>query len=104
MSMINKLSDKVDEWLRRMCGRLTPGKRLAVILTMLLSFSCLSIYMTVSSIYNMGRRDVEKEMIEIEHIRDLKLRRERKDSLQNFYKQYDYGVIPKDTAVAGCTA
>ena len=89
MSMINKLSDKVDEWLRRMCGRLTPGKRLAVILTMLLSFSCLSIYMTVSSIYNMGKRDAAKEMIEIEHIRNINLR-QKQDSINN-YKYYDYG-------------
>lgn len=102
--MMRKLSDKAEEWLRRMCGRLTPGARLAVILTMLLSFSFLSIYMTVNSIYDMGRRDAEKERIEIEHIRDLDLRRERKDSLQNLYKHYDYGVTPKDTAMAGCTA
>lgn len=93
--MINKLSDNADEWLRRICGRLTPGKRLAVILTMLLTFSFLSIYMTVSSIYNMGRRDAEKKMIEIEHIRDINLRRERKDSINNLLKQYDYGTEQK---------
>nr|WP_250709104.1 TraL conjugative transposon family protein [Bacteroides fragilis] len=104
MSMINKLSDKADEWLRRICGRLTPGKRLAVILTMLLTFSFLSIYMTVSSIYNMGRRDAEKEMIEIEHIRDLDLPHGRKDSLQDSYKYYDYGIARSDTAVAGYKA
>lgn len=91
--MIQKLSDKADEWLRRMCGRLTPGKRLAVILTMLLTFSFLSIYMTVSSIYNMGRRDAEKDMIEIEHIRNLDLR-QKQDSINN-YKYYDYGTEQK---------
>ena len=93
--MMRKLSDKADEWLRRMCGRLTPGGRLTVILTMLLTFSFLSIYMTVSSVYNMGKRDAEKEMMEIEHIRDLNLRRERKDSINNLLKQYDYGTEQK---------
>ena len=93
MSMINKLSDKADEWLRRMCGRLTPGGRLAVILTMLLSFSILSVYMAVSSIYNMGRRDAEKEMIEIEHIREINLR-QKQDSINNF-KYYEYGTEEK---------
>lgn len=93
--MMRKLSDKADEWLRRMCGRLTPGGRLAVILTMLLTFSFLSIYMTVSSVYNMGKRDAAKEMMEIEHIRDINLRRERKDSINNLLKQYDYGTEQK---------
>lgn len=102
--MIRRLSDKCDEWLRRMCGRLAPGGRLAVILTMLLTFSCLSVYMTVSSIYNLGRRDAEKEFMEIEHIRDLDLRHERGDSIRDIYRYYDYGIAPNDTAVAGCKA
>ena len=93
--MMRRLSDKVDEWLRRMCGRLTPGGRLAVILTMLLTFSFLSIYMTVSSVYNMGKRDAEKKYMDIEHIRDINLRRERKDSIDNLLKQYDYGTEQK---------
>lgn len=93
--MINKLSDKVDGWLRQMCGRLTPGKRLAVILTMLFSFSFLSVYMTVSSIYNMGKRNAEKDFIEIEHIREINLRH-RQDSINNLYKQYDYGTRQKN--------
>lgn len=102
--MIRKLSDKCDEWLRRMCGRLTPDVRLVVILTMLLTFSGLSVYMTVSSIYNLGRRDAEKEFMEIEHIRDLDLRRERRDSIQRTYQYYDYGIAPDDTSVAECKA
>lgn len=102
--MIRKLSDKCNEWLRRACGRLTPGGRLAVILTMLLTFSILSVYMTVSSIYNMGRRDAERQFMEIEHIRDLDLRRERRDSILRTYQYYDYGIAPDDTAVAGCKA
>lgn len=102
--MIRKLSDKCDEWLRRTCGRITPGGRLAVILTMLLGFSFLSVYITVSSIYNLGRRDAEKQFMEIEHIRDLDLRRERGDSIQRGYRYYDYGIDREDTAVAGCKA
>jgi len=48
---INEWQDRMDDGLRRMCGRLTPGKQLAVTLTMLLGFSALSIYFTVSGIY-----------------------------------------------------
>ena len=51
---IEKVQDWADDRLRQMCGRITPGKRLAVILVMFFFFGGLSIYITVSSIYNMG--------------------------------------------------
>ena len=60
-----------DDRLRRMCGRITPGKRLAVILVMFFFFGGLSIYITVSSIYNIGKRDGRR--LQIEHIRQLPL-------------------------------
>ena len=60
-----------DDRLRRMCGRITPGKRLAVILLMFFFFGGLSIYITVSSIYNIGKRDGQR--LQIEHIRQLPL-------------------------------
>ena len=87
-----------------MCGRLTPGKRLAVLLTLFLTFSFLSVYMTVSSIYHLGRRDAEKEFMKIEHIRKPDLHRERRDSLPETYQYYDYGIAPDDTAMAECKA
>lgn len=96
--MIGKIIVKIQDWadvrLRRLCGRLTPGKRLAVILTMLLTFSFLSIYMTVTSIYNWGKRDARKEFMKIEHIRDFNLPQEQ-DSINNIYKYYDYGTEQK---------
>ena len=54
---IGMAQDWADERLRRMCGRITPGKRLAVILVMFLLFGGLSVYITVSSIYHIGKRD-----------------------------------------------
>ena len=68
---IGKVRDWADDRLRRMCGRITPGKRLAVILVMFFFFSGLSIYITVSSIYNIGKRDGRR--LQIEHIRQLPL-------------------------------
>ena len=68
---IEKVQDWADDCLRRMCGRITPGKRLAVILVMFFFFSGLSIYITVSSIYNIGKRDGQR--LQIEHIRQLPL-------------------------------
>lgn len=68
---IEKAQDWVDERLRRICGRITPGKRLAVILVMFLFFGGLSIYITVSSIYNIGKRDGQR--LQIEHLKQYPL-------------------------------
>lgn len=70
---IEKVQDWADDRLRRMCGRITPGKRLAVILVMFFFFGGLSIYITVSSIYNIGKQDGER--LQIEHIKQLPLHR-----------------------------
>lgn len=68
---IEKVQDWADDRLRRMCGRITPGKRLAVILVMFFFFGGLSIYITVSSIYNIGKRDGRR--LHIEHIKQYPL-------------------------------
>ena len=70
---IEKVQDWADDRLRRMCGQITPEKRLVVILMMFFFFSGLSIYITVSSIYNMGKR--EGQRLQIEHIKQLPLHR-----------------------------
>ena len=57
---IERVQGWLDERLRRMCGRITPGKRLAVILVMFLLFGGLSVYITVSSIYHIGKRDGQR--------------------------------------------
>ena len=68
---IERVQDWLDERLRRMCGRITPGKRLAVILVMFLLFGGLSVYITFSSIYRIGKRDGQR--LQIEHIRQFPL-------------------------------
>lgn len=89
---INKIQDWADDSLRRLCGRITPGKRLAVILTMFLFFSVASVYIFVSGIYNIGKN--EGQRIEIEHIRLLEL--QRKDSINNQLKINDNGAITRE--------
>ena len=89
---INKIQDWADDSLRRLCGRITPGKRLAVILTMFLFFSIASVYIFVSGIYNIGKN--EGQRIEIEHIRLLEL--QRRDSINNQLKIKDNGAITRE--------
>jgi hypothetical protein len=54
---------------------------------MLLLFGGLSIYMTVSSIYNMGKKNGQQQM-QIEHIKRLELEH-KVDSVKQI-KQFDY--------------
>ena len=68
---IEKVQDWADDRLRRMCGRITPGIRLVVILVMFFLFGGLSIYITVASIYNIGKRDGQR--LQIEHIKQIPL-------------------------------
>ena len=85
INLITKVQDWADEKLRRLCGRITPGKRLAVVLVMFLFFGGMSIYITVSSIYNMGKRDGER--LHIEHLGRLPM--ETKDSINQLKIQND---------------
>ena len=62
----------MEDGLRGLLGRLTPDRRIILIVTMLIFFSGLSIYMTVSSIYNMGKKSGQQQM-QIEHIKRLEL-------------------------------
>lgn len=83
--MIKKKLTDVKNWindgLRSLLGQITPDGRIAVILTMLFVFSAGSIYMTVSSIYNMGKK--KGRQIEIKHIEGLEIQQKQKtDSLK----------------------
>ena len=59
--MIRKFIVKAQDWadgkLRRLAGRISPDMRVAIILVMLAAFGALSVYMTVASIYRIGRND-----------------------------------------------
>lgn len=70
---VRKVQDWVDDKLRRLCGRITPEKRLFVLLGMFVVFGIGSIYIFVSAIYNIGKN--EGQRIEIEHIQMLELQK-----------------------------
>ena len=91
--MIKKIINRVNEWmedgLRGLLGRLTPDRRVILIVTMLILFSGLSIYMTVSCIYNFGKDKGER--MQIEQIESLKLQLEQqRDSINNLNENYEY--------------
>ncbi len=82
--LINKASDWLEDSLRSLSGRLTPDRRVILIVIMLISFSGLSIFMTFSSVYNLGKDRGEKmKMDYIERLQfELKKMRIKSDSLK----------------------
>ena len=86
---IEKVQDWADDRLRQMCGRITPGKTLAVILVMFFFFGVLSIYIAVSSIYNIGKRDGQR--LQIEHIKQLPLQGNDTTNSINPLNRPEYG-------------
>lgn len=76
--IIVKVQDWADEKLRRLCGRITPDGRVVIILVMFVVFGGLSVYMTVASIYNIGKSDGRE--LGIERINQFRL---KNDSIIN---------------------
>ena len=72
-----QIQEWVDEKLRHLCGRITPEKRLAVLLIMFGVFGFMSIYIFTSALYNIGKN--EGRQIEIQHIQMLEL--QKRDSI-----------------------
>ena len=83
--MIRKLFRKINEWLedglRGLLGRMTPDRRVILVLTMLFVFGGLSIYM-------IGKKSGVQ--MEIERIESLRLQEQvRKDSINQLNNHYD---------------
>ena len=72
---------------RRLAGRISPDMRVAIILVMLAAFGALSVYMTVASIYRIGRNDGKE--LGIEHVRRLQL---PNDSIVNPFESGRHGT------------
>jgi hypothetical protein len=90
--MIKKKLIAVRDWLedglRSILGRVTPDGRVIIILSMLLVFSAGSIYMTVSSIYNMGKK--KGRQMQIEHIKGVELESLQKADSINHKNNFNY--------------
>ena len=55
----------IEDGLLGMCGLLTPEKRVIAIVVMAVVFAVINFYMVFSAIYNIGREDAKREIIEI---------------------------------------
>lgn len=85
--MIKTQLDRINGSLRRLCGKLTPKRRLITILALCVIFAVGSVYMTVASICNIGKQGAEKQYQESKHINGLQL---QSDSIKQLnMKEYE---------------
>ena len=88
---VNRLQDWIDAGIQKMEERTSPKRKVFILLSLFVIFGSVSIYMTISSVYNLGKN--KGRQIEIEHIHRLELEQRRtKDSIT--YKnnmRYEYG-------------
>jgi hypothetical protein len=59
------LRERIETGLRSVCGRVSPDRRPAVIVTALVVFAALNIWVTARAIWSIGRGDVPHHRIEI---------------------------------------
>jgi hypothetical protein len=88
--LIKQLYDIWDELsygLRWLCLCPSPAKRLVTVISLALILGGANIYFVVSSIYNTGKRDAQKEFLEVEHIKPLELPTQPGDSINQIKKK-----------------
>lgn len=79
---IKEIGYWIEDWLKSQCGKITPDKRLTVILIMLLIFTIGNLYFTFSTIYNWGKESEKQEQLKIGHIKQLNIERSQKNYLK----------------------
>ena len=63
--MLVKIKDLVEEKLRGVCAGLSPEKRVITIVVLTVLFALGNFYMIFRAIYDIGREDAKREVIEI---------------------------------------
>ena len=63
--LIANIQATVEGWLRKVCGRLTPGKRILIIAIVVGLFAVANIWITFSAIHSIGREDARRDVIKI---------------------------------------
>jgi len=64
--MYVKIKDCIGGRLRGLCDRLTPRQRAVAVIVMASLFALVNFYMIFRAVYDIGREDARREVIEIE--------------------------------------
>ena len=91
--IINGIKDWLEDKIRGICSPMSPDRRVITIVVLIVVFAAANIYVTFRAIYNIGREDARRELIEITPIDvpDFELQHEEPTPLQkemeDFFKQ-----------------
>jgi hypothetical protein len=83
MDWLHRLLDRADYGIRWACYGISPAGRLIIILIFSLLYGILAVYVTVSSIYLIGKHDAKKDFMEVRHVESLKLQQSKNDSIKS---------------------
>lgn len=75
---IKAVTDWLEDSLRSLCGSMSAERRLVVLLALFILFAALSLYVSASAFYNLGKDAGGR--IQIRHIEGLMLEGERHDN------------------------
>uniref|UniRef100_A0AB33J4X2 TraL conjugative transposon family protein n=1 Tax=Prevotella sp. GTC17254 TaxID=3236794 RepID=A0AB33J4X2_9BACT len=95
-SLLRIMRENAERKLRRLCGRIPMGMRIAVIMGMFLVFAACSVYVFCRGIFSIFCGDAGcGEGVRIEHLEvpDLRLKRQN-DSIKSL-KNHDYAQFHK---------
>jgi hypothetical protein len=70
---------KIEHRLKRICGRPSPMKRLVTVLVIGVVLAFVNVWFLISSIYNIGKNDAEKELMNLQHIERLELQKKKEE-------------------------
>lgn len=73
----DSMLDEIDRFLRLVCGRPSPIKRLVIVSIVCVAMGVSSLYALINSVYNTGKRDAE--FMKVQHIEPLELH--KRDSI-----------------------
>ena len=63
--MFVKIKESVEEKLRKLCAGLSPEKRVLTVIVLAVLFALGNFYLIFRAIYDIGREDVQRDIIEI---------------------------------------
>lgn len=86
---IKEIGYWLEDKLKDFCGEITPDKRLTVILIMLLLFTLLNLYFTFKTISDWGRENEKRELLKIEHIKQLELEKSKNYHFNDLEDEYN---------------
>jgi hypothetical protein len=94
--IFNNIWDELTCRLRMICGKPSPVKRFIMVLVIGCTFSIVYTCTLVNSIYSIGKKDEQKEFLELEHIKQLELKRfsdsvysDKKNKNQDYEYEYE---------------